>query len=244
MQPTLVSLALSGLGRDALKCAAGFALVVLLVSAFVLSMFLAVVQAIAGALLGGPVPADVAPFAASGASGVSGAASESRLRAATAARPATGSAVPAGPVQGAALALARSQLGRPYVWGGASPQSSFDCSGLVQWAYREAGASLPRTAQQQFDATVPVARDRLAPGDLVFFAGTYDTGDSREWITHVGLYVGDGRMVDANAAGVGASPVFTGYWGAHYAGAGRVPLGAGPAGPRRQTPGASGAGGR
>ncbi len=54
------------------------------------------------------------------------------------------------------------------------------------------------------------------------FAGTYDTGNACEWITHVGLYAGNGRMLDANASGVGESPVFTGYWGAHYAGAGRV----------------------
>ncbi|HZU07212.1 MAG TPA: bifunctional lytic transglycosylase/C40 family peptidase [Chloroflexota bacterium] len=117
--------------------------------------------------------------------------------------------------------LARAQIGKPYVWGGASPQTSFDCSGLVQWVYRQVGVQLPRTAQQQFDATVRVPREQLQPGDLVFFAHTYP---SREPITHVGIYVGHGRMINAPTQGdvIREMPVFTGFWGAHYAGAGRV----------------------
>ncbi len=117
--------------------------------------------------------------------------------------------------------LARAQIGMPYVWGGASPATSFDCSGLVQWVYRQVGVSLPRTAQQQFDATIRLAPDQLEPGDLVFFAHTYP---SAEPITHVGIYVGNGRMINAPAQGdvVREMPVFTGYWGAHYAGGGRV----------------------
>ncbi len=117
--------------------------------------------------------------------------------------------------------LAASQLGEPYVWGGASPETSFDCSGLVQWAYRRIGISLPRTAQQQFDATVRLTPEQLQPGDLVFFAHTYP---SIEPITHVGIYIGNGRMINAPTTGdvIREMPVFTGYWGAHYAGAGRV----------------------
>ena len=81
--------------------------------------------------------------------------------------------------------------------------------------------ALPRTAQQQYDATARVARDQLQPGDLVFFANTYP---SAEPITHVGIYVGDGRMINAptRATSIREMPVFTGFWGAHYAGAGRV----------------------
>jgi cell wall-associated NlpC family hydrolase len=122
---------------------------------------------------------------------------------------------------GQAVALARAQIGRPYVWGGASPQTSFDCSGLVQWVYGQVGVRLPRTAQQQFNATARVGRDDLQPGDLVFFTRTYP---SSEPITHVGIYVGNGRMVNAPTVGdvVREMPVFTGFWGAHYAGAGRV----------------------
>jgi len=84
---------------------------------------------------------------------------------------------PGAPIPGASgvVAVARTQLGMPYVWGGASPQTSFDCSGLVQWAYGEVGVSLPRTAQEQYDATARVAPGDLQPGDLVFFAFTYPT---------------------------------------------------------------------
>ncbi len=117
--------------------------------------------------------------------------------------------------------IARSQIGMPYVWGGASPETSFDCSGLVQWVYGRIGARLPRTAQQQFDATARVPIDQLQPGDLVFFAQTYASSD---YITHVGIYTGNGRMVNAPSQGdvVRDMPVFGGYWLEHYAGGGRV----------------------
>ena len=117
--------------------------------------------------------------------------------------------------------LARTQIGRPYVWGGASPVTSFDCSGLVQWAYSQLGARLPRTAQEQFDATRRVLRNDLKPGDLVFFEHTYP---SNERITHVGIYVGDGRMINAPTVGdvIREMDVFNGYWGARFAGGGRI----------------------
>ena len=117
--------------------------------------------------------------------------------------------------------LARSQIGMPYVYGGESPRTGFDCSGLVQWVYAQLGISLPRTAQAQYDATVRVSRDDLVPGSLVFFTATYPTSD---YISHVGIYVGDGMMVNAANPqdGVQEMPVFTGYWLEHYAGAGRV----------------------
>ena len=120
--------------------------------------------------------------------------------------------------------VARAQTGMPYVWGGASPATSFDCSGLVQWSYRQVGVGLPRTAQQQFDATVRIPDDALQPGDLVFFAHTYPSGEP---ITHVGIYVGDGRMLNAPSEGdvVREMEVFRGFWGSHYAGAGRPAAG-------------------
>jgi cell wall-associated NlpC family hydrolase len=119
------------------------------------------------------------------------------------------------------VALARSQIGMPYVYGGESPQTGFDCSGLVQWVYAQVGINLPRTAQEQFDATRRVSQADLQPGDLTFFSGTYPTSD---FISHVGIYVGDGEMVNAANPddGVQEMPVFTGYWAEHYAGAGRV----------------------
>jgi hypothetical protein len=121
----------------------------------------------------------------------------------------------------AVVILARAQIGRPYVWGGASPASSFDCSGLVQWAFGQLGARLPRTAQQQYDATRHVSRNELKVGDLVFFERTYP---SNERITHVGIYVGNGRMINAPTTGdvIREMDVFSGYWGPRFVSGGRV----------------------
>lgn len=87
----------------------------------------------------------------------------------------------------AAVSYAYSKLGSPYVWGATGP-SAFDCSGLVQAAYRAAGISLPRTTYAQIGAGRRVPRSELRPGDLVFFYSG---------ISHVGLYIGDGRMIHA-----------------------------------------------
>ncbi len=95
----------------------------------------------------------------------------------------------------AALSFAAQQLGTPYVWGGTG-DGGFDCSGLAQAAYRTAGITLPRVAQDQFDAGPAVpAGTEVAPGDLVFF-GSGPTG-----VEHVGLYVGAGEMIDAPHTG-------------------------------------------
>ncbi|MFF7368166.1 C40 family peptidase [Streptomyces tricolor] len=87
----------------------------------------------------------------------------------------------------AAVAYAYSKLGSPYVWGATGP-NAFDCSGLVLAAYRSAGISLPRTTYAQIGAGRRVSRAELRPGDLVFFYSG---------ISHVGIYVGDGRMIHA-----------------------------------------------
>jgi cell wall-associated NlpC family hydrolase len=118
--------------------------------------------------------------------------------------------------------IAHRYLGVKYVFGGSDPAVGLDCSGLVQLVFRQLGIALPRTAQQQFDATTRVAREELQPGDLVFFARTY--ADPHDWITHVGIYVGGGMQINAPTEGqvVSIQPVFSGFWGAHYAGAGRV----------------------
>jgi cell wall-associated NlpC family hydrolase len=97
-------------------------------------------------------------------------------------------------VQAAAVAYAESQIGTPYVWGGASPTSGFDCSGLVVWAYGLAGVVVPRVANGQWQAEPHVALDRLIAGDLVFF-GTGGYAD------HVGIYIGNSAMVDAPHTG-------------------------------------------
>ncbi len=99
-----------------------------------------------------------------------------------------------------AVAWALAQVGTPYVWGGETPGEGFDCSGLVQAAYRAAGVALPRVAQEQFDAGPHLpAGAALQPGDLVFF------GASTSAVTHVGIYVGvaggQAMMVDAPHTG-------------------------------------------
>ena len=89
-----------------------------------------------------------------------------------------------------AVALARKQLGVPYVWGGASP-NGFDCSGLVSWVYGRLHVSLPHNAAAMYSIGRPVGGRALRPGDLVFFHG----------LGHVGLYIGRGRMIHAPQSG-------------------------------------------
>lgn len=91
----------------------------------------------------------------------------------------------------AAVAFAYGALGKPYVWGATGP-SSFDCSGLTQAAWGSAGVSLPRTTYTQINAGQRVPRSELAPGDLVFFYSG---------VSHVGLYIGNGRMIHAPRPG-------------------------------------------
>jgi cell wall-associated NlpC family hydrolase len=121
--------------------------------------------------------------------------------------------VAAGTAGGIAVDWALAQVGTPYIWGGETPGVGFDCSGLVQAAYKEAGITLPRVAQDQYDATAKLGTgDPLEPGDLVFFGG----GPAD--VTHVGIYIGNGQMVDAPHTGadvrVESIPTTTGApWG-------------------------------
>jgi cell wall-associated NlpC family hydrolase len=95
----------------------------------------------------------------------------------------------------AALTFAAQQLNTPYLWGGTGT-GGFDCSGLTQAAYHRAGITLPRVAQDQFDAGPTLAADAtVEPGDLVFF------GTGTAAVDHVGLYVGAGEMIDAPFTG-------------------------------------------
>ncbi|MFC7730624.1 NlpC/P60 family protein [Actinomadura keratinilytica] len=90
-----------------------------------------------------------------------------------------------------ALRYAMTKIGKPYVWGAEGP-NAFDCSGLVMWAYRQVGISLPHYTGSQWNAGTHISRDQLQPGDLVFFYSD---------LHHVGLYVGNGKMLHAPQTG-------------------------------------------
>jgi len=129
----------------------------------------------------------------------------------TVGRPAFPNLPAAGGAAGA-VAAAKSQLGVPYVWGGESPGVGFDCSGLTQWSWRQAGVSLPRTAAAQYDAIAHIALSDLQPGDLVFWG--YGGG-----ISHVAMYVGGGDVIQAPETGEVVS--YQGIWADGLVGAGR-----------------------
>jgi cell wall-associated NlpC family hydrolase len=124
---------------------------------------------------------------------------------------------PSGPPPGppasgasAAVAKAKEQIGKPYQWGGAGPDS-FDCSGLTSYAWRAGGRSLPHSSQAQWNATARVAIASLEPGDLVFYGSP---------IHHVGIYVGGGQMVEASETG---TPIrYASIYRSDLVGAGRV----------------------
>lgn len=85
-------------------------------------------------------------------------------------------------------------IGKAYVFGGSDPNTGFDCSGFTKWCFAKAGIQLPRTAQDQYNATTHIGIEQAQPGDLVFFTGTYDTSD---YITHVEIYVGNHTSIGA-----------------------------------------------
>ncbi len=91
---------------------------------------------------------------------------------------------------------ARSFIGVPYLWGGASPEAGFDCSGLTMTVYQLSGIDLPRTSGDQFGAGEDVDKDELLKGDLVFFATAKGSK-----VSHVGVYIGDGRFIHAPGKG-------------------------------------------
>ncbi len=99
---------------------------------------------------------------------------------------------PDAPTKGERAAeVAVTVVGVPYRWGGESPATGFDCSGLVRWAYGRVGIELPHSSYALYDEGRRVAESRIVPGDLLFFEG----------LGHVGLYIGNGRMVHAPQSG-------------------------------------------
>ena len=110
-----------------------------------------------------------------------------------------------------AASHAAKMLGRPYHFGGASPSSGFDCSGLVQFSFRQAGVSVPHNTEQQRRTSRPVRLSDLRRGDLIFF----DQEGKKN--SHVGIYVGGGRFVHAPSSGkeVRSDRLDAPYWKKH-----------------------------
>ena len=118
----------------------------------------------------------------------------------------------------AMLAEAEKYLGMPYVWGGSSPATSFDCSGFISWVLNHSGWNVGRmTANGLFNYCTPVSSTNAKPGDLIFFQGTYDTAGA----SHVGLYVGGGMMIHCGDP-ISYANINTSYWQSHYLTFGRL----------------------
>lgn len=110
-------------------------------------------------------------------------------------------------------------LGYPYVWGGSSPSTSFDCSGFVSWVINHSGWNAGRlSAQGLYNICTPVSRSNARPGDLVFFKGTYKTNG----VSHVGIYVGEHRMIHCGDP-ISYTNINTQYWQSHLFAFGRLP---------------------
>ena len=111
-------------------------------------------------------------------------------------------------------------IGYPYVWGGSTPSSSFDCSGFVCWSYTKSGVyDLPRTtAQGIYNQCRRVSREEARPGDLIFFTRTYATSDP---VTHIGIYCGGSTMLHCGDP-IGYANIDSNYWSSHFYAIGRL----------------------
>ena len=119
----------------------------------------------------------------------------------------------------AMIAEAEKYVGFPYVWGGSSPSTSFDCSGFISWVVNHSGWNVGRqTAQGLYDLCIPVSPEQARPGDLVFFVGTYDTAG----MSHVGLYVGNSVMLHCGNP-ISYTNLNSSYWQQHFYCYGRLP---------------------
>ncbi len=123
------------------------------------------------------------------------------------------------PARYKAVQAAKQQLRKRYRWGGSSPSRGFDCSGLMQYAYKKARIFLPRTAAAQYRSTKRVSLSRMQTGDLIFF----HTRRSRSRVNHVGIYLGNGKFIHAPRSGKRVSvATLNRYWKRRLIGVGRV----------------------
>ena len=114
---------------------------------------------------------------------------------------------------------AKKYLGYPYIWGGSSPSTSFDCSGFVSWVINHSGWDVGRLgAQGLCNICTPVSSANVKPGDLVFFTGTYDTPG----VSHVGIYVGNNMMIHCGDP-ISYANLNSNYWQSHFYRYGRLP---------------------
>lgn len=116
-----------------------------------------------------------------------------------------------------AAAIAERQLGVRYRYGGTSPSSGFDCSGLVHYSFSQAGVAVPRTSREQFRAARKIALNDARPGDIVFF-------QDQAKLSHVGIYLGGDRFVHAPSSGktVSIARIDTPYYQQHLVAVGRL----------------------
>ncbi|MBC1372211.1 peptidase P60 [Listeria booriae] len=121
---------------------------------------------------------------------------------------------PTGSGYDAMISTAYAQLGKPYSLGATGP-GSFDCSGFTSYSFRAAGISLPRTSGAQYAASTKISSSQAKPGDLVFFS--YGSG-----IAHVGIYIGGGKMINAQNNGVSIDSLSSSFWAQSLVGFGRV----------------------
>jgi cell wall-associated NlpC family hydrolase len=120
-------------------------------------------------------------------------------------------------VRGLIAEFALSMVGTRYRYGGAHPREGFDCSGLVYYTYTSNGLAMPRTSRDQFNAASKISLAEAAEGDLVFF-------QDQEKLSHVGIYLGDGRFVHAPSSGgaVSVANIDAPYYQRHLVGVGRL----------------------
>ncbi len=120
------------------------------------------------------------------------------------------------------FAEAKKYLGYSYTWGGSSPKTSFDCSGYISWVVNHSGIgiSIGRTNSKNiYNMCEKLDASELAPGDLVFFKNTYPT----KGVSHVGIYIGGGRMIHCGERGVRYADITDSYWRSHLYAYGRLP---------------------